>query len=131
MTTRLRFFNRLPGRLAGNGVATGATVAIKSTGVATFSSVSDMGTDAVQGQTVNNTLVESVGALGIGNKPAVDAALDINGGDTKGLHIRPRTVNGSPTTGYWNKGTLIVDLQGALWFCTQGGTPGLWTKVAF
>jgi hypothetical protein len=76
------------------------------------------------------SVVDPNGSFGIGtNTISTDAVLDINGGDAKGLRIRPRSTTGAPTTGTWNPGTIIVDNQGALYVCVIAGTPGIWNKV--
>ena len=55
-----------------------------------------------------NMLTQIAGRVGAKTVPSADAALDISGGNTKGLRIRPRTTAGYPTSGAWGKGTIIV-----------------------
>jgi len=69
------------------------------------------------------------GREGVNTVPSADAALDIGGGTTHGLRIRPTAAAGHPTTGTWYTGTLIVDSAGALFLCTQTGAPGQWKQV--
>jgi len=59
----------------------------------------------------------------------MSAALDVNGGDTRGLLLRTRSSLGAPTTGTWSKGTMILDSAADLFICTAPGTPGTWIKV--
>jgi len=40
------------------------------------------------------------------------------------------TTSGSPATGTFIAGDFIIDLSGAQWVCTTGGTPGTWAKIA-
>jgi len=70
-----------------------------------------------------------VGKAGIGAAPALNAVLDINGGDTRGLRLRPRSTPGAPDTGTWHTGTIILDSAGDLFICTAPGSPGTWVKV--
>jgi len=109
-----------------------ADVVIESTGVSVVSltTASATVTPPTAAQVFTGSVLTQIGGrVGVNIVPSSDAALDINGGDTKGLRLRPRSVAGSPTTGTWNKGTLIVDSTGALWVCTALGTPGTWKKV--
>ena len=65
----------------------------------------------------------STGAPSNGRAPAGNAVVDVNGGDTRGLRLRPRSAPGAPTTGRWNKGTMILDSGANLFICTATGTP--------
>lgn len=38
-----------------------------------------------------------------------------------------RSSPGSPTTGTWATGDVVIDSVGGLFICTAGGTPGTWT----
>ena len=40
------------------------------------------------------------------------------------------TASGAPSTGTFIAGDFIIDLSGAQWVCTTGGTPGTWAKIA-
>jgi len=107
-----------------------ADIAIESTGVSVFSPKTGTGTSAAPAAIFGGSvLTQSGGRVGVNTVPSADAALDIYGGDTLGLRIRPRTVAGAPASGPWNKGTLIVDVNGALFVCTVTGTPGTWKKL--
>jgi hypothetical protein len=76
------------------------------------------------------TAVSPTGALAVGSAaPTNDAKVDVNGGDTQGLRVRPRSTSGAPTSGAWSAGTMIVDSTGSLYICTAAGTPGSWQKV--
>jgi hypothetical protein len=44
------------------------------------------------------------------------------------LFLSPSNTNGSPTTGSHFMGEFVVDRGGALYFCTQSGTPGTWKR---
>jgi hypothetical protein len=33
-----------------------------------------------------------------------------------------------PTTGIWNKGSILIDDEGSVWVCKEGGEPGVWVK---
>ena len=111
---------------------TAANIVVESTGVSAiaYSTASAVVVPPTAAQVYGgNVLTQIAGRVGVNTLPSADAALDINGGDTKGFRIRPRTVTGSPTTGAWNIGTLIVDSAGNLFVCTADGTPGTWKKV--
>jgi hypothetical protein len=70
------------------------------------------------------------GAVGVGtSSPAADALIDLNGGDEKGLRLRPRSTAGAPLTGNWSMGTMIIDSTGVLYICTRSGVPGTWRAV--
>ena len=85
---------------------------------------------AVPVQTVvANAVDELNGKAGIGVAPSGSAVLDVNGGDTRGLRLRPRSTPGAPTAGAWSKGTIILDSAADLFICTAPGTPGTWKKV--
>jgi hypothetical protein len=113
----------------GGGGAT-ARIAIKTTGLQTFANSSATGSAAVPAETVaGNAVVEVTGKAGIGVVPAGNSVLDVNGGDTRGLRLRTRSTPGAPTTGKWNKGTMILDSAADLFICTAPGTPGTWKKV--
>ena len=110
-----------------------ANISIESTGVSIVSLTSARVkvTPPTASEVFGGSVLTQVnGRVGVNTAPSADAALDINGGDTLGLRIRPRTSVGPPTTGSWNKGTLIVDSTGVLWVCTQvGSSGGTWKKV--
>jgi len=73
---------------------------------------------------------EETGNVGLHTTtPAQTALLDLAGSELHGLRIRPRSAAGAPTSGTWEKGTMIVDANGVLWICTASGTPGTWQKV--
>ena len=40
------------------------------------------------------------------------------------------TTSGAPATGTFIAGDFTIDLTGAQWVCTAGGTPGTWAKIA-
>jgi len=77
----------------------------------------------------SNSITQSGGAVGINTTPSADAEMDVNGGDTRGLRLRPRSTSGAPISGTWNVGTLIIDSGGVLYVCTKAGAPGTWQKV--
>jgi len=107
-----------------------ADVVIESTGVSIFSPKTGTGTSAPPAAVFGGSVLTQLGGrVGVNTVPSTDAALDINGGDTLGLRIRPRTLVGKPTAGPWSKGTLTVDSTGVIWVCIAGGTPGTWKQV--
>jgi hypothetical protein len=74
--------------------------------------------------------VKSNGNVGINTTtPANDAILEVKGGDTKGFRITPRSVPGSPVSGAWSAGTIIVDSTGGVYICVAAGTPGTWHRL--
>jgi len=40
------------------------------------------------------------------------------------------TASGVPTTGTWERGALLADTTGKLFYCTVGGSPGTWIDLA-
>lgn len=46
-----------------------------------------------------------------------------------GITIVPLEQVGPPTTGTWDRGTLIIDANGDLYKCATSGTPGTWTAL--
>ena len=79
---------------------------------------------------VDRLTVTSTGNIGVATSaPVADAVVDIDGGSSKGFRLRPRTSSGSPSTGTWSIGTMIMDKDGVLFVCTATGTPGTWIKV--
>ena len=120
-------------RLRATTTGTGAPVArivVKTTGLQTFTSSVATGSVPAPTQTFGgNAVTELAGKAGVGVTPSGDAAVDINGGNVRGLRLRPRTARGAPATGAWNNGTIILDSIGDLYICTVAGTPGTWKKV--
>jgi len=115
---------------ASNGNAATAKIALKTVGLQTFVNSSATAAAAAPAQTVvANAVDELNGKAGIGVAPSGNAAIDVNGGDTRGLRLRPRSPPGAPATGAWNKGTIILDSGANLYICTASGTPGTWKKV--
>lgn len=118
---------------ATDGVHAGtANIVVESTGVSAiaFSTASSVVVPPTAAQVYGgNVLTQIAGRVGVNTVPSADAALDVNGGNTKGLRIRPRTTTLAPTSGTWSKGTIIVDSNYDLYICTADGTPGTWKKV--
>jgi hypothetical protein len=116
-------------------VAATARIAMKTFGLQSFtnSSTTTTGVTAPALTVSGNAVDELLGKAGIGVAPAGNAALDINGGDTRGLRLRVRTTAGPPVTGTWSKGTMILDKDGNLYICTAasptGTAAGTWKKV--
>lgn len=101
------------------------TADIQLVGVATDNSVR-LGNDDVRAGT--SILLSPSGSkvVGIGTvSPAGDAALEVNGGTTRGLRITPRSTTGPPVGGTWSKGTLVVDSAGVLYIRLASS----WQKV--
>lgn len=46
-----------------------------------------------------------------------------------GITITPAPQVGPPTTGAWEKGTIIVDDAGVPYICTASGSPGTWIAI--
>jgi hypothetical protein len=110
-----------------------ANIVVESTGVSvvSLSSASKVEPPPPLADTFTGSVLTQInGRVGVNTTPSVDAALDINAGDTGGLRLRPRATAGAPTTGAWSKGTLIVDATGSLHLCTADGAPGMWKKVS-
>jgi hypothetical protein len=111
-------------------VAATAKIAMKTIGLESFLNSSGTAAVAAPAQTVGgNAVEEMLGKAGVGVAPAGNAVLDINGGETRGLRLRPRSTTGAPKAGAWNMGTMILDSAGNLFICTAPGTPGTWKKV--
>jgi hypothetical protein len=97
----------------------------------TFTASTAVTTVSAPTQTFAHNAIAQIGEqVGIRTAtPANDAALDINGGDSMGLRLRPRSTSGHPTTGTWSKGTIILDADGDLYICTAAGQPGTWRRI--
>jgi hypothetical protein len=103
---------------------------MKTIGLQNLVTSSATATVAAPAETVvANAVDEANGNAGIGVGPSGNAVLDVNGGDTRGLHLHPRSIPGAPTSETWSKGTMILDSAGNLFICTAPGTPGTWKKV--
>jgi hypothetical protein len=102
-----------------------------STAPTTFTPSTTVASAAAPTQVFAGNLIGQNGSsVGIAtNSPAADAAVDVNGGDSKGFRVRPRSTRGAPTAGTWSAGTMIVDSTGSLYICTSAGAPGSWQKV--
>lgn len=50
-------------------------------------------------------------------------------GATAAVRLVPQRTTGPPTSGFHQRGELLVDATGALLFCKTDGTPGTWKKV--
>jgi hypothetical protein len=47
-----------------------------------------------------------------------------------GILLVPFGAAGAPSSGTWEKGTIIVDSTGAAYLCTASGTPGTWSQLS-
>jgi hypothetical protein len=45
------------------------------------------------------------------------------------FRIVPQSMAGSPATGTWNSGTIIVDSTGVVFICVASGSPGSWQSL--
>jgi hypothetical protein len=50
-------------------------------------------------------------------------------GATSGTRWCGATVSGSPASGTFAHGDVVVDLTGKWWLCTGAGSPGTWTQI--
>lgn len=50
-------------------------------------------------------------------------------GATSGARFVGATASGSPLSGTFVTGDVVIDQSGGIWVCTAGGTPGTWTKI--
>lgn len=117
-----------------NGASGTAYVSLQeegSTTSTTFTPSTLAGSATAPGQLYAGNLVAQNGSgVGIATiAPASDAVLDVNGGDSKGFRVRPRSTIGAPTSGSWSIGTIIVDASGTPFICTTSGTPGTWKRA--
>jgi hypothetical protein len=53
------------------------------------------------------------------------------GVETPTVKIIPMSQVGAPTSGTWEQGDHIADLNGYTWTCTTAGTPGIWKSIVF
>jgi len=114
-----------------NAELTTARIALKTIGLQTFvnSTATTPFVDAPTQTIAGNAVDEWKGKVGVGAEPGASAVVDVNGGNTRGLRLRPRSTGGAPTTGKWSQGTIILDSAANLFICTAAGTPGTWKKV--
>ena len=45
------------------------------------------------------------------------------------MRLVPQSSSGPPTSGFHQRGELLMDANGALFVCKTDGTPGVWRKV--
>ena len=77
--------------------------------------------DGVSGVASNGTGVQGVSSTGLG--------ASFSGGLAP-MHLAPATTGtSSPTTGTHRAGEFYVAANGALFYCTTGGTPGTWVAL--
>jgi hypothetical protein len=57
-----------------------------------------------------------------------DVGAELSGGRAA-VRLVPRGTPGPPTSGSHQRGELLVDSKGVLYFCKTDGTPGKWKKV--
>jgi hypothetical protein len=80
--------------------------------------------DANAGGSVVNQATYGVAALnGVGVGLYVDGA-------QAAMVFAPNDNPGPPTAGQHNKGEVMMDSLGTLWFCVQQGSPGAWARFA-
>jgi hypothetical protein len=84
--------------------------------------------------------VDGYGVFGYNNVAGVGIGADSNGGvgaEFKGtlapLRLVPKAAAGAPTTGTHEFGEIVTSTEAGsnsnLYFCKQGGTPGIWVKL--
>lgn len=50
-------------------------------------------------------------------------------GAASGMRIVGATASGSPSTGTFGVGDVVIDLSGKWWLCTGAGSPGTWSQL--
>lgn len=80
----------------------------------------------------------STGAVTLSTPQGIDTtsqvvfgSLELNGilGSTNLTRWTGGVNNAAPSSGAASQGDWVVDIAGAIWVCTTGGTPGTWSKV--
>jgi hypothetical protein len=94
------------------------------------SQLSDVGTlFGAKGQIIGGTGANAAALLTAG---ATGQALYSGGAGATGMEwAAPITVPGtagSPSTGTWLQGQMVLDVNAVIWICTVAGTPGTWTQ---
>lgn len=59
------------------------------------------------------------------------ADFKVNGltGATQGTRLVGATISGSPVSGTFAVGDVVIDLTGKIWVCTGAGSPGTWVQA--
>lgn len=70
--------------------------------------------------TVTDSLTTIVGSANIGGKNSLSGIVLTGRRTTAG--------GGPPTTGTWATSDTVQDVNGRIWYCTSGGTPGNWVS---
>lgn len=64
-----------------------------------------------------------LGVVGMGG-------IDIAAGGSGHMWYLPQSSAGAPTTGTYNQGEVMVDLNGHMWICVASGAPGTWYPLS-
>lgn len=91
-----------------------------ATGKAAVHGIGSAGAAGVLGRASAGPGVEGVSTQTVGG---------VFEGATAALRLVPQDVAGAPTTGFHQRGELLMDSNGALFVCKADGTPGTWKKV--
>jgi len=84
--------------------------------------------DLQEWQTSSGTVVSKIDSSGIATHPAL-AITGLTGSNAITSRFVGTTVSGSPTTGAFNAGDMVIDETATIWFCITGGSPGSWTNI--
>lgn len=102
--------------------------------------IEDQGLAGVRGQVDQSSglgvLAEALqaGSIALGADSVSGPAMWAKSDDGVTLRLEPATRAGPPTTvpaglAVYETGAFSVDNTGEVWLCTQGGTPGTWTRL--
>jgi len=70
------------------------------------------------------------GVVGISDANAVGVSAGVRARSANGPAVQLEAVfTAAPTTGTWERGALVPDTAGNLWYCTAPGTPGTWVNI--
>ena len=72
----------------------------------------------------------STGGTGVAATSTTGLGASFQGGRAA-VRLVPRPAQGAPASGSHQRGELVVDSRGKLWFCAKSGKPGTWRQVAF
>jgi hypothetical protein len=84
----------------------------------------------VRGESTSSSGVQAISNLAVG----LEAQGAMYGASLKGnraaLLLVPQAAAGRPTSGSHERGEVLSDKNGVLWFCTADGHPGTWKRVS-
>jgi len=122
----------LTGDVTASGTGSVAATLVGTTNVESIISANTTVAGALQksGGTMSGAIAMGGNAItGGGEITGTDfKATGLTGATAGNVRIAGSTTSGSPTSGTFAAGDVVVDQTGTIWICTTAGTPGTWTN---